>query len=43
VALRFASNAELPELARKVLDEKMVDRKAIKKMIKTWRPDNARA
>jgi hypothetical protein len=43
VALRFASNEELPELARKVLDEKMVDRKEIKKMIKTWRPDFARA
>jgi hypothetical protein len=43
VALRFASNAELPDLARKVLDEKMVDRKEIKKMIKTWRPDFARA
>jgi hypothetical protein len=43
VALRFASNAELPELARKVLDEKIVDRKAIKQLIKTWRPDFARA
>ncbi|MGB7284394.1 MAG: DUF6526 family protein [Candidatus Acidiferrum sp.] len=43
VALRFASDAEVPELARKVLDEKLNDRKAIKKMIKTWRPDFARA
>jgi uncharacterized membrane protein YciS (DUF1049 family) len=43
VALRFASNAELPELARKVLEEKLNDRKAIKQMIKTWRPDLARA
>jgi uncharacterized membrane protein YciS (DUF1049 family) len=43
VALRFASNAELPELARKVLEEKLSDRKAIKQMIKTWRPDFARA
>jgi hypothetical protein len=43
VALRFASNAELPELARKVLDEKIVDRKEIKQLIKTWRPDFARA
>ncbi len=43
VALRFASNAELPELARKVLDEKLNDRKTIKQMIKTWRPDFARA
>jgi hypothetical protein len=43
VALRFASNAELPGLARKVLEEKIVDRKAIKQLIKTWRPDFARA
>ena len=43
VALRFASNAELPELARRVLEEKVNDRKAIKQMIKTWRPDFARA
>lgn len=43
VALRFASNEELPGLARKVLDEKLNDRKAIKQMIETWRPDFARA
>jgi hypothetical protein len=43
VALRFASDAELPELARKVLDEKLNNRKAIKQLIKTWRPDFARA
>jgi uncharacterized membrane protein YciS (DUF1049 family) len=43
VALRFASNAELPELARKVLDEKVKSRKEIKQMIKTWRPDFTRA
>lgn len=43
VALRFASDAELPALARKVLDEKLTDRKAIKKMIQTWEPDYLRA
>ena len=43
VALRFASDAELAELARKVLDEKMNERKAIKQQIKTWRPDYLRA
>jgi len=43
VALRFASNAELPELARKVLDEHIKERKAIKQMIKVWRPDFLRA
>ena len=43
VALRFASDAELPALARKVLDEKMNERKAIKQQIKNWRPDYLRA
>jgi hypothetical protein len=43
VALRFASDEELPTLARKVLDEKLTDRKAIKKMIRNWRPDYLRA
>ena len=43
VSLRFASDAELPALARKVLDEKLNDRKAIKQMIKVWRPDYLRA
>jgi uncharacterized protein DUF6526 len=43
VALRFASNPELPDLARKVLDEKLNNRKAIKRLIKNWRPDLDRA
>jgi len=43
VSLRFASDAELPALAQKVLDEKMKDRKAIKQLIKSWRPDHLRA
>jgi uncharacterized membrane protein YciS (DUF1049 family) len=43
VALRFASDEELPELARKVLAEKIEDRKAIKQMIKKWNPDYLRA
>ncbi|MEQ1353614.1 MAG: DUF6526 family protein [Candidatus Acidiferrum sp.] len=43
VALRFASDAELPALARKVLDEKVKDRKAIKKLVKNWRADYLRA
>ena len=41
-ALRFASDAEAPALARKVLNEKLDDRKAIKKMIQTWKPDHVR-
>jgi hypothetical protein len=43
VSLRFASDAELPGLMRKVLDEKLAQRKAIKQLIKTWRPDYQRA
>jgi Family of unknown function (DUF6526) len=43
VSLRFAGDAELPELARKVLDEKLEDRKAIKKLIRNWQPDYLRA
>ncbi len=43
VSLRFASDAELPALARKVLDEKLTERKAIKQLVKQWRPDYLRA
>ena len=43
VSLRFASDAELPALTRKVLDEKLTERKAIKQLIKTWKPDYQRA
>jgi len=43
VSLRFAGDAELPALARKVLDDKMNDRKAIKQLIKDWRADYLRA
>jgi Family of unknown function (DUF6526) len=43
VALRFASDAELPDLARAVLDGKIVDQKAIKKLVRGWRADLQRA
>ena len=43
ISLRFASDAELPALARKVLEEKMMERKAIKQLVKSWRPDFLRA
>lgn len=39
VALRFASDAELPLLARKVLEGRLNSRKAIKQMIQNWRAD----
>ena len=42
VALRFASDDELPELTRKVLTDPITDREEIKKLIKDWRPDNYR-
>jgi hypothetical protein len=43
VSLRFASDAELPELARKVLADNVTDRKAIKKMVRNWQGDFLRA
>jgi hypothetical protein len=43
VALRFASDAELPALARKLLAEKLDDRKAIKQQIQNWKADELRA
>jgi Family of unknown function (DUF6526) len=43
VALRFASDAELPALAQRVLTEKVSGRAAIKAMIRDWRPDHLRA
>lgn len=43
VGLRFASDAELPALARKVLMDKIEDRKAIKQQIQNWRADQLRA
>jgi len=43
VALRFAPDSELADLTRKVLDEKLQDQKAIKKLIRHWRADFQRA
>jgi hypothetical protein len=43
VSLRFASDAELPALARKVLYEKLDNRKAIKQLVKDWQGDYLRA
>ena len=43
VSLRFACDEELPTLMRKVLDDKLTERKAIKLLIKNWRPDYLRA
>ena len=43
VGLRFASDAELPGLARRVMDEGIDNREAIKKLITDWRGDECRA
>jgi Family of unknown function (DUF6526) len=43
IALRFASDRELADLARRVLGEHITDRQRIKTLIVTWRPDAARA
>jgi Family of unknown function (DUF6526) len=43
IALRFAGDAELPALTRRVLDEKLHDGKAIKPLIQNWQPDFQRA
>lgn len=43
VAMRFACDAELPALARKVLAENIKGGKAIKQMVQTWRADYLRA
>lgn len=39
IALRFASDEELPELTRAVLDGGIRDTKEIKKRIRNWRAD----
>ena len=43
VALRFASDGELADLAWQVLDGKIHDQKAIKTMVREWRADYQRA
>lgn len=43
IALRFASDGELPELCQRVLDEKIRDKKVIKRMIRNWQEDRLRA
>ena len=43
IGLRFASDSELPALARKVLTDNIAGRKAIKQLVQNWRPDLVRA
>ncbi len=42
VGLRFASDEELPDLARKVLDESIAKADAIKKLVNNWQADHHR-
>lgn len=42
IALRFASDAELPQLATKVINDGITDRAQIKALIREWRPDHLR-
>ena len=43
VALRFACDAEMPDLVRDVLDGKLATQKAIKLRVKNWQADWLRA
>jgi hypothetical protein len=43
IALRFASDAELPGLVERVLKGELTDRKAIKQAVTAWQADDLRA
>jgi hypothetical protein len=43
VALRFASDEELPELTRQILDGKLKKGDEIKRAVRNWRADHLRA
>lgn len=42
IGLRFASDDELADLTRRVLDGELKDRKSVKAAIKSWRADHQR-
>ncbi len=42
IGLRFASDEELPELTRQVLDGRLTDQKSVKRAVKSWRADHQR-
>ncbi len=43
IALRFASDEELPDLCRAVLTDNITEGKTIKRMIRNWNADHLRA
>jgi Family of unknown function (DUF6526) len=42
IGMRFASDRELPELARKVVSDNIQDRSTIKQLVQNWQPDDLR-
>lgn len=42
IGLRFASDEELADLTRRILDGELADRKAVKAAIRSWRADHQR-
>jgi hypothetical protein len=42
IALRFASDRELPELVREVLTNNIQDRDVIKRKVRDWQADHLR-
>lgn len=42
IGLRFASDDELADLVRRVLDGELATRKDVKAAVKSWRPDHQR-
>ena len=42
IAMRFASDQELPSLAERVLSDRITDRRTIKKLIVAWEADHLR-
>ena len=42
IGLRFASDAEIPELTKKILDEDITKADEVKKLVKDWQADHLR-